>query len=102
MSHSIRLVLLGFAALFLFPVSAKADWKTFWREIHVGFHRNNDWPKPFQQADVHDVRKPFEIIPAYLTPLTLAWIHNNKRFPRIQNNIQFWRLQGFSPMPLSL
>lgn len=62
MSHSIRLVLLGFAALFLFPVSAKADWKTFWREIHVGFHRNNDWPKPFQQADVHDVRKPFEIM----------------------------------------
>jgi len=41
-----------------------ADWKSFWHGVHVGFHQNNNWPTPFQQADAEDVRKPFEIMKA--------------------------------------
>ena len=51
-----------FACFGLIPDNASADWKTFWQEIHIGFHRNNDWPDPFNQADAQAVRKPFEIM----------------------------------------
>ena len=51
-----------FACFGLIPDNASADWKTFWQEIHSGFHRNNDWPDPFNQADAQAVRKPFEIM----------------------------------------
>lgn len=42
--------------------SASADWHTFWHDMHVGFHRNNAWPDPFNEADAMDVVAPFEIM----------------------------------------
>ncbi|MDA8697238.1 hypothetical protein N9M41_02090 [Rhodopirellula sp.] len=62
MTQSFRILLFGFTALICGSDPASADWKSFWHQIHVGFHKNNDWPQPFQQADVHDVQKPFEIM----------------------------------------
>lgn len=44
--------------------SASADWNTFWHNIHVGFHRNNAWPDPFNEADAMKVVTPFEIMKA--------------------------------------
>lgn len=44
--------------------SASADWNTFWHNIHVGFHRNNAWPDPFNEVDALQVVTPFEIMKA--------------------------------------
>jgi len=62
MTQIIRNSILILATLVFWPLSANADWKTFWRDVHIGFHRNNDWPKPFHEADVNEVKKPFEIM----------------------------------------
>ena len=50
--------------LVLLPGAAHADWKTFWHKVHVGFHRNNAWPQPFNEADALQVKQPFEIMKA--------------------------------------
>lgn len=42
--------------------SASADWHSFWHKVHVGFHRNNAWPDPFNEADALEVVTPFEIM----------------------------------------
>ncbi len=44
--------------------SATADWNHFWHNLHVGYHRNNAWPDPFNEVDAADVISPFEIMKA--------------------------------------
>ncbi len=44
--------------------SASAGWNEFWHNLHVGFHRNNAWPDPFNEVDALDVVAPFEIMKA--------------------------------------
>jgi hypothetical protein len=44
----------------LFASNASADWHTFWHNVHVGTHRNNAWPDPFNEADAIQVVSPFE------------------------------------------
>lgn len=42
--------------------SAEWNWNGFWHGLHVGFHRNNAWPDPFNEADAAQVIAPFEIM----------------------------------------
>lgn len=46
--------------------SASADWNwnQFWHGLHVGFHRNNAWPDPFNEVDAAQVIAPFEVMKA--------------------------------------
>ncbi len=44
--------------------SASADWNHFWHGLHVGFHRNNAWPDPFNEVDAGNVIQPFEVMKA--------------------------------------
>ena len=44
--------------------SAEWNWNHFWHGLHVGFHRNNAWPDPFNEADAAQVVMPFEIMKA--------------------------------------
>jgi hypothetical protein len=44
--------------------SASADWNHFWHGLHVGFHRNNAWPDPFNEVDASNVIQPFEVMKA--------------------------------------
>lgn len=43
---------------------ASADWHSFWYKVRHGFHRNNAWPDPFNQADAVSVVAPFETMKA--------------------------------------
>ena len=42
--------------------AVSADWREFWHGLHIGFHRNNAWPDPFNEADAMQVVAPFEIM----------------------------------------
>jgi len=44
--------------------SASAGWNDFWHGLHVGFHRNNAWPDPFNEVDAAQVASPFDIMKA--------------------------------------
>lgn len=55
---------LAFVAVSVTATSASADWNHFWHGWHVGFHRNNAWPDPFNEADAMSVVAPFEIMKA--------------------------------------
>lgn len=44
--------------------SATAGWNEFWHGLHVGFHRNNAWPDPFNEVDAAQVMAPFDIMKA--------------------------------------
>jgi|TARA_B110000495_G_scaffold199466_1_gene212948 hypothetical protein len=44
--------------------TVSADWNHFWHNVHVGYHRNNAWPAPFNEADAMNVVAPFEIMKA--------------------------------------
>ncbi|MGI9470337.1 MAG: hypothetical protein ACR2NZ_02315 [Rubripirellula sp.] len=55
---------LAVMAVAITATSASADWKHFWHNWHVGFHRNNAWPDPFNEADAIAVVSPFEIMKA--------------------------------------
>jgi hypothetical protein len=55
------------AVLLLFATtatSASAGWNDFWHGLHVGYHRNNAWPDPFNEVDAGEVATPFEIMKA--------------------------------------
>jgi hypothetical protein len=45
-------------------VSADWNWKGFWHGQHVGYHRNNAWPDPFNEVDAANVIAPFEVMKA--------------------------------------
>lgn len=51
-------------ALVTTGTSVSADWSHFWHNLHVGYHRNNAWPAPFNEADAMNVVAPFEIMKA--------------------------------------
>ncbi len=42
--------------------AVSADWHEFWHGVRIGFHRNNAWPDPFNEADATQVVQPFEIM----------------------------------------
>ena len=42
--------------------TAMADWDTFWHGLHVGYHRNNAWPDPFNEVDSLSVVAPFHVM----------------------------------------
>jgi hypothetical protein len=42
--------------------SASADWNHFWHNLHIGYHRNNAWPDPFNEVDAAKVYTPFDIM----------------------------------------
>ncbi len=42
--------------------SATADWHEFWHNLHVGYHRNNAWPDPFNELDANQVVAPFQVM----------------------------------------
>ncbi len=37
-------------------------WHNFWNEVHVGYHRNNEWPMPFTAADTRYAVAPFAVM----------------------------------------
>ncbi|NNE00642.1 MAG: hypothetical protein HKN47_25280 [Pirellulaceae bacterium] len=52
-------------AMVLVSVSAgtvAADWHQFWNNVDKGYHRNNAWPDPFNEADAMHVVAPFEVM----------------------------------------
>lgn len=56
-----------FLGLSLMAAPARADWNSFkckwhafWDRVHVDFHRNNAWPKPFNLADQQSVLSPID------------------------------------------
>ncbi|HBV61510.1 MAG TPA: hypothetical protein DEF45_00660 [Rhodopirellula sp.] len=51
-------------ALVTTGTSVSADWNHFWQKMHVGYHRNNAWPAPFNEADAMNVVAPFEMMKA--------------------------------------
>lgn len=53
---------LAFLAVGVTATSASADWHTFWHNMNVGYHRNNAWPEPFNEADAMQVAAPFEVM----------------------------------------
>ncbi|TWT98260.1 hypothetical protein [Stieleria varia] len=55
-------IILALVALSVVSTSAMADWHQFWHNMHVGFHRNNAWPDPYNDVDARDVIAPFEIM----------------------------------------
>ncbi len=38
--------------------ATKAGWHEFWDRVHLDWHRNNAWPKPFDEIDRHATRMP--------------------------------------------
>ncbi len=44
--------------------SAEWNWNRWWHGSHLGFHRNNAWPDPFNEVDARQVIAPFEIMKA--------------------------------------
>ncbi len=37
-------------------------WDSFWNEVHVGYHRTNEWPMPFTCADTRYAVAPFAVM----------------------------------------
>jgi len=57
-------MVIAVAALATTATSASADWNHFWNKLRVGYHRNNAWPAPFNEADAMNVVAPFEAMKA--------------------------------------
>ncbi|HEV3417572.1 MAG TPA: hypothetical protein VG056_12185 [Pirellulales bacterium] len=47
------------AICFVSPARAGDAWHDFWDGVHVGWHRNNEWPEPFSTADKQTAVAPF-------------------------------------------
>ncbi|HEV2972144.1 MAG TPA: hypothetical protein VGY55_19380 [Pirellulales bacterium] len=47
------------AVCFVSPLRGQDAWHDFWNEVHVGWHRNNEWPAPFSMADRQAAMAPF-------------------------------------------
>jgi hypothetical protein len=47
------------AACVVSPARAGDAWHNFWDEVHIGWHRNNEWPEPFSTADKQAAVSPF-------------------------------------------
>ena len=41
---------------------AENEWDDFWDSVKVDFHRNNEWPHPFVEADTAATNAPFAIM----------------------------------------
>jgi len=46
----------------LSPARAGDKWDEFWYGVHVGWHRNNEWPEPFSTADRNYAVAPFAVM----------------------------------------
>jgi hypothetical protein len=66
MSKKVTQVVIALTVVATTATSASAEWKWnhFWHGLHVGFHRNNAWPDPFNEVDAAQVIAPFEIMKA--------------------------------------
>jgi len=64
LTRKIAATVIAISGLAVTASSASADWNRFWHNLHVGFHRNNAWPDPFNEVDAMEVVAPFEIMKA--------------------------------------
>lgn len=46
----------------LSPARAGDEWDAFWHEVHIGWHRTNEWPQPFSAADRNYAVAPFAVM----------------------------------------
>lgn len=65
-SKKVARAVIALAVVATTATSASADWEwnSWWHGLHVGFHRNNAWPDPFNEVDAGQVIAPFEIMKA--------------------------------------
>jgi hypothetical protein len=64
LNNKLTRAVIAVVALITTGTSVSADWNHFWHNLHVGYHRNNAWPAPFNEADAMNVVAPFEIMKA--------------------------------------
>ena len=64
LNNKLARAVIAVVALITTGTSVSADWDHFWHNLHVGYHRNNAWPAPFNEADAMNVVAPFEIMKA--------------------------------------
>lgn len=64
LNNKLTRAVIAVVALATTTASASADWNQFWQNLHVGYHRNNAWPAPFNEADAMNVAAPFEAMKA--------------------------------------
>jgi hypothetical protein len=64
LNNKLTRVVIAMVALVTTGTSVSADWDHFWHNLHVGYHRNNAWPAPFNEADAMNVVAPFEMMKA--------------------------------------
>ena len=66
LSKNIARAVIAMAVVATTATSASADWNwnSWWHGMHVGFHRNNAWPDPFNEVDAAQVIAPFEVMKA--------------------------------------
>ena len=66
LSKKVARAVIAMAVVATTATSASADWSwnSWWHGLHVGFHRNNAWPDPFNEVDAAQVIAPFEVMKA--------------------------------------
>ena len=64
LNKTLTRAVIAVVALVATGTSVSADWSHFWHKMHVGYHRNNAWPAPFNEADAMNVVAPFEMMKA--------------------------------------
>jgi len=64
LNNNLTQAVIAIVAVVTTGTSVSADWDHFWHNVHVGYHRNNAWPAPFNEADALNVVTPFEIMKA--------------------------------------
>ncbi|MCP4942419.1 MAG: hypothetical protein ACR2N1_13670 [Rubripirellula sp.] len=64
LNNTLTRAVIAVVALVTTGTSVSADWNHFWHNLHVGYHRNNAWPAPFNEADAMNVVAPFEMMKA--------------------------------------
>ena len=62
LSKKVARAVIAMAVVATTASSASADWNSWWHGLHVGFHRNNAWPDPFNEVDAAHVIAPFEVM----------------------------------------
>ncbi len=60
LSKKVARAVIAMAVVATTATSASADWSwnSWWHGLHVGFHRNNAWPDPFNEVDAAQVDRP--------------------------------------------
>jgi hypothetical protein len=53
---------LGLTLLATASVATANEWDDFWDSVQVDWHRNNQWPHPFTEADIAATNAPFAVM----------------------------------------